>query len=151
MGKLKWEYFRQIFDSAFAEQYIASVLSDGNNNPETDQFSEDSLDYIYEDLGIDFQFVKEGKEYELENIFFHLNNSEDGYASFLNPPFQVNKDLKRADVHKMFGTPDEVDEGIPDIGLNPSDIFKNKAYNLVFEYTDNLKIKTFSIQTKFNK
>lgn len=151
MKKLSWEYFKQNFDSAFIEQYIVTILKNKDNDLEMDEFSEDSLDYMYEDLGIDFQFVKEGRKYELENIFFHLNNREDGYISFENPPFKVNKDIKRDDVHKRFGTPDEVDDGIPEIDLNPSDMFRNNAYNLVFEYTDNLKIKTFSIQTKFNK
>lgn len=151
MKNLTWEYFKQHFDSNFIAQNIATILNDENIKPQIDQFDNDSLDYIYEDLGIDIQFIKVGGNFDLANIFFHLNNSGDGYASFKNPPFGITKDFKKSDVHAMFGTPDTEDEGIPDIDLNPYDIFNKKSYNLTFEYTAELKIKTFAIETKFNR
>lgn len=148
MKNLKWEYFAQIFDPDFIEKYISSIINAQTMKPEISEFEGVSIDYVYENLGVDFIF---NEDYDLESIFFHLNNQDDGYESFQNPPFDVNKHLKRNDLHEIFGVPDTVDEGIPDIGLNSFDIYNKGKYNLSFEYTDTWTIKTMSIETKFNR
>lgn len=143
---MNFNRFINALDKKFVEDFIDIYFTNSFISYEKSE-DENDIYLTFKNEGVEFRFEKINSDIELRTFFIHLNNKKNGFNLYSSKiPFHLSNKFKKDDLKKILGQPNKVNDPIPIIGINYSEVFIKEKFSLAIEYDEKaLFIKTISI------